>query len=659
MSDTTESDTATAEQTEPIAFQAEVRQLLDIVIHSLYTDKEIFVRELVSNAADALEKLRHLQLTGEEIFEPDLEPDIQITTDEEAKTITIADTGIGLTREELVENLGTIAHSGSKKFVQAMEESKRKEANLIGQFGVGFYSAFMVADRVEVHTHSSKPDADHLVWESDGKTGYTIAEAEPQKRGAKIVVHLRDEHEEFAKADRIKSILENYSSFVPFPILLNDERVNTVEALWLKSKSDIKDEDYTEFYKFTAKAFDDPRYRFHFSADAPLEIHSLLFVPEQNTELWGFGQMEPGVSLYCKKVLIDDKPEGLLPEWLRFLRGVIDSSDLPLNISRESMQDSALVQKLNRVVSKRFVKFLDSEARSDPEKYIDFYKKFSRFIKEGVASDTDHRDGLAKLLRFESTMTEAGELCSLTDYVGRMREGQEDIYYLIGDERAALEGGPYLEAFKARGLEVIFGLEPLDDYVVSSLSEFDGKKLVAVDRANIELDDHPDSAEGERLGEEDLKAVSEFIKGELGDSVDKVEAGKRLTDSPVAALTPEQGMTPQMRRMMKAMNPDGEDPPLQVELEINPRHELIHRLNDLRESDPKLAKLIVAQMHDTALLTAGLLESKQDLIRRNYDLLNRIAGGDGDTAEMAETAEPAEGAETDESESPAADSEKE
>ena len=650
MSDSVDSDTATAEQTEPIAFQAEVRQLLDIVIHSLYTDKEIFVRELVSNAADSLEKLRHLQLTGEEIFEADLEPEIHITTDEEAKTLTISDFGIGLTREELIENLGTIAHSGSKKFVQAMEESKRKEANLIGQFGVGFYSAFMVADKVAVSTHSSKSDAEHLVWESDGKSGYTIAEAEPQKRGAKVVVHLRDEHEEFAKTERIKSILENYSSFVPFPILLNEERVNTVEALWLKSKSDISDEDYTEFYKFTAKAGDDPRYRFHFNADVPLEIHSLLFVPEQNTELWGFGQMEPGVSLYCKKVLIDDKPEGLLPEWLRFLRGVIDSSDLPLNISRESMQDSALVQKLNRVVSKRFVKFLDGEAKSDPEKYVDFYKKFSRFIKEGVASDTDHRDGLSKLLRFESTMTEGGELCALTDYVSRMRDGQEEIYYLIGDDRAALEGGPYLEAFKARGLEVIFGLEPLDDYVVSSLAEFDGKKLVAADRANIELDDAPDTSDAEALGDDELKALSEFIKGELGKGVEKVEAGKRLTDSPVAALTPEQGMTPQMRRMMKAMNPDGEEPPMQVELEINPRHELIHRLNDLRESDPDLAKLIVAQLHDTALLTAGLLESKQDLIRRNYDLLNRIAGGGSAGSSENETAA---------TESAAADSEEE
>lgn len=627
MSEDSQADSAPAsEATQPIEFQAEVRQLLDIVINSLYTDKEIFVRELVSNAADSLEKLRHNELTGESIFEADKEPQITITTDEKAKTLTVSDTGIGLTREELIENLGTIAHSGSKKFVQALDQSGQKESNLIGQFGVGFYSAFMVADKVEVFTHSYKDEGESLVWESNGKSGYTIADAPEQSRGAKVVVYLRDEHAEFAQPDRIKGILENYSSFVTFPILLNEERVNTVEALWLKSKSDIKDEDYTEFYKFTAKAFDEPRYHMHFSADAPLEIHTLLFVPEQNTELWGFGQMEPGVSLFCKKVLIDDKPEGLLPEWLRFLRGIIDSSDLPLNISRESMQDSALVQKLNRVVTKRFIKFLDKEAKSNPEKYIDFYKKFSRFLKEGVASDADHRDGLAKLLRFESTMTEPGELCSLSDYVSRARDGQKEIYYLIGEERAALEAGPYLEAFKARGIEVIFGLEALDDYVASSLQEFDGLKLVAADRANIELDDAPDAQQGEALSEDDLKALSEFIRTELGESVDKVEAGKRLTDSPIAALNPENGMTPQMRRMMKAMNPEGEEPPLKVELELNPRHPLIHKINKLRESDTDLAKMLVAQLHDNALLAAGLLESKKDLIQRNYDLMSKVAG---------------------------------
>ncbi len=610
------------------SFQAEVRQLLDIVIHSLYTDKEIFVRELVSNASDALEKLRHLQLTEKDIFDENLSPEISITTDETARTVTITDYGIGMTREELAENLGTIAHSGSKKFLQALDETHQKEANLIGQFGVGFYSAFMVADQVQVYTHSWKPDGEHLMWESDGKTGYTISEAPGQRRGCKIVVKLREGQEEFAKKERIKTILETYSSFVPFPILLNGERVNNIEALWLKNKSDVTEEEYTEFYKFTAKAFDEPRYRMHFSADAPLEINALLFVPRENQELWGFGQMEPGVSLYCKKVLIDDEPRGLLPEWLRFLRGVIDSSDLPLNISRESMQDSSLVRKLNRVVTKRFLKFLDKEAGNDAEKYEEFYEKFSRFLKEGAATDADHTEDLAKLLRYESSMTDSGKLTSFADYLTRAKDGQDKIYYIIGKDRETIEAGPYVEAFKARGIEVIYCFESIDDYVMTRLPEFDGKKLVSAGQADIDLEDAPDTGDqAEPLAEEEVTKLCDFIKTELGeDAVDKVQAGKRLVESPIAALNPDTQMTPQMRQMMKAMNPDDSLPPVKVTLEINPRHELIKKLAATRESNPELAKAVIAQLYDQSLLAAGLLESPKDLIRRGYELLGKALG---------------------------------
>ncbi|MCB1231413.1 MAG: molecular chaperone HtpG [Verrucomicrobiae bacterium] len=605
------------------AFQAEVQQLLDIVIHSLYTDKEIFVRELVSNAADALEKLRHTQLTEKEVYEADEPLEIRITTDDSANTITIADSGIGMTREELVENLGTIAHSGSKKFMQALSEAGQKESSLIGQFGVGFYSAFMVADDVKVYTHSWKTDGEHLVWSSDGKTGYEIEEAPGQKRGSRIVVHLREDQKEFSDGNRIKGILESYSSFVPFPILLNGERVNKVEALWRKPKNDITDEEYTEFYKFIGKAWDEPRYRMHFSADAPLEINALLFVPQENTELFGFGQMEAGVSLYCKNVLIDDNPEGLLPEWLRFLRGVIDSADLPLNISRESMQDSALVRKLNRVVTKRFLKFLDGEAKSDAEKYGEFYQKFSRFLKEGIATDHESKDSIAKLLRFESSMTEKGDLTSLDDYQTRAKDEQDSIYYLIGDSRAAIEAGPYLEAFQARGLEVLFLTEPIDDYVVRSLSTYGEKKLVSADRADLELGDATTPEEGEALAEDRVEGLCEFIKSEIGEErVEKVEAGSRLVGSPAVALNPDEFMSAQMRRMMQAMNPDDAPPPAKVRLEINARHELIKKLDEIRESNPDLAKLVVAQLFDNALLAAGLLDDKKSLITRGYDLMN-------------------------------------
>ena len=608
-------------------FQAEVQQLLDIVIHSLYTDKEIFVRELVSNAADALEKLRHTQLTEKEIFEAEEPLEIRITTDEEANTITIADTGIGMTRDELVENLGTIAHSGSKKFMQALSESGQKESSLIGQFGVGFYSAFMVADDVRVYTHSWKNEGEHLVWASDGKTGYSIEEAPGQKRGSRIVVHLREDQKEFADKNRIKRILESYSSFVPFPILLDEERVNTVEALWRKPKNDITDEEYTEFYKFIGKAWDEPRYRMHFSADAPLEINALLFVPQENTELFGMGQMEAGVSLYCKNVLIDDNPEGLLPEWLRFLRGVIDSADLPLNISRESMQDSALVRKLNRVVTKRFLKFLDGEAKSDAEKYGAFYQKFSRFLKEGIATDHESKDSIAKLLRFESSMTENGELTSLEDYLTRAKEEQDSIYYLIGDNRAAIEAGPYLEAFQARGLEVLFLTEPIDDYVVRSLANYQEKKLVSADRADLDLGESATPEEGEPLADDRIEGLCAFIKEEIGEErVEKVEAGSRLVGSPAAALNPDEMMSAQMRMMMQAMNPDEPAPPVKVQLEINPRHDIVKKLDAARESDPDLAKLVVAQLFDNALLAAGLLDDKKSLISRGYDLMNQALG---------------------------------
>jgi len=605
------------------AFQAETRQLLDIVIHSLYTDKEIFVRELVSNAADALEKLRHIQLTEKEIFDDQLELEIQIETDPDGNALTITDSGIGMTRDELTENLGTIAHSGSKKFLQALGETDQKESALIGQFGVGFYSAYMVAEEVKVFTHSWRTDGESLVWSSDGKSGYTIDEAEDQRRGCRIVIQLGEDHKEFSEENRIKGILENYSNFVPFPILLNGERINTVEALWRKSKSGISDEDYAEFYKFTAKAFDQPRFRMHFSADAPLEINALVFVPEQNSELFGFGQMEPGVSLYCKNVLIDDQPEGLLPEWLRFLRGVIDSSDLPLNISRESMQDSALVQKLNRVVTKRFLRFLEGEAKKDREKYEDFYKKFSRFLKEGIATDVELKENLAKLLRFESSLTESGELTGFEDYLSRSKEEQKEIYYLVGDNRESLESGPYIEAFKARGIEVIYFTEPIDHFVIRSLSEYQEKKLVAADSADVELpEDEAAKPKGRALAKKKTDSLCEFIKEELGDRVEKVDVGERLIGAPAAALSGDDQLDPQMRAMMKALNPDEEAPPVKVQLEINPRHALIKKLAKATESDPKLAKLVTGQLFENALLAAGLLEEKKDLIQRGFDLMD-------------------------------------
>ncbi len=603
-------------------FQAEIKQLLDIVIHSLYTEKEIFVRELVSNASDALEKLRHTQLTEKEIFDDKLDLEINVTTDDKANTITIQDFGIGMSREELVKYLGTIAHSGSKQFLKALGEGGQKNANLIGQFGVGFYSAFMVAKAVKVYSRSWRKDEPGHVWISDGSGSYQIEPSEGERRGTKIVIELKDDASDFAQDGTVKEILERYSAFVSFPINLNGKRVNTVQALWLRNKNEIKDEEYTEFYKFQAHAYDEPRLRLHFSADAPLAINALLFVPKENTEKFGFARLEQSVALYCRKVLIDAKPKNLLPEWLRFLKGVVDSEDLPLNISRETMQDKALIEKLNKVITKRFLKFLEEEAKNRVDAYNEFYSEFGIFLKEGAAMDFAHKDQLVKLLRFESSITEKGKTTSLADYVSRMGTEQKEIYYLVGPSRAAIESGPYLEGFKARNLEVLFCYEAVDEYVMNNVREFDGKKLTAADHADVKLSDLP-KPEG-ALSEDDTKKLTAWLKDTLGERVAEVKASDRLVDSPALALNADKFMSPHMRRMMKAMNKDGADTPLRVNLEINPRSPVMKRLFETHTSTPDKAKLVAEQILDNALISAGLLDDATPMVARLYKLLESV-----------------------------------
>ena len=600
-------------------FQAEIKQLLDIVIHSLYTEKEIFVRELVSNASDALEKERHLQLTEKAVYDDKLELEINITTDDKAKTFTIQDFGIGMSQAELVENLGTIAHSGSKAFVKALGEGDQKAAGLIGQFGVGFYSAFMVAKSVKVYTHSWRESDPGLLWTSDGTGSFAIEESSGERRGCKIVVELKDECSEFSQEWRVREIIERYSAFVSFPINLNGKRINTVQALWLRGKSEIKEEEYDEFYKFQAHDSEKPRLRLHFSADAPLSINALLFVPKDNTEKMGLSRLEPSVALYCRKVLIDARPKDLLPEWLRFLKGVVDSEDLPLNISRETMQDRSLVEKLNKVITKRFLKFLEEEAKNRPDDYAGFYKEFGVFLKEGAALDFAHKDALTKLLRFESSLTEKAKTTSLADYVSRMGADQKEIYYLVGPSREAIEAGPYLEGFKARNLEVLFCYETVDEYVMNNVREFDGKKLTAADHADVKLSERP-AGEG-ALGEAETKALVAWLKEKLGERVADVRTSDRLVDSPALALNADKFSSPHMRRLMKAMNKDGGQSPLRVNLEINPSHAVIKHLSELQTSSPEKATLIAEQILDNALISAGLLEDASVMVKRLYKIL--------------------------------------
>ena len=604
-------------------FQAEIKQLLDIVIHSLYTEKEIFVRELVSNASDALEKLRHNQITNKDILDSDSELEIRLTTDDKAKTLTLQDTGIGMTRTELVENLGTIAHSGSKAFLKALGENGQKNSGLIGQFGVGFYSAFMVAKSVSVYSRSWNQAEPGHVWKSDGSGSYTIEEVADLKRGSKIVIELKDECSEFSQEWRIKEVLERYSSFVSFPVMLNGNRINTVQALWLRNKADIKEEEYTEFYKFQSHSNEEARLRLHFSADAPLSINALLFVPKENTEILGIARTEPAVSLYCRKVLIDAKPKDLLPEWLRFLKGVVDSEDLPLNISRETMQDRSLLEKLGRVISRRFLKFLEDEAKNRPEAFNEFYTEFGVFLKEGTALDFANKEQLSKLLRFESSLTEKGKTTSLSEYVTRMGADQKEIYYLLGQSREAIEAGPYLEGFKARNIEVLYCYEAVDEYVMNNLYEFDSKKLRAADNAEVKLADAPTQS-GDKLSDAELSNLTTWLKTSLGDRVAEVKASDRLVDSPAMALNADKMMTPHMRRMMKAMNKEEGNAPIKVNLEINPKHPLIKRLSETSTKAPDKALLVAEQILDNALISAGLLEDPASMVKRLYRILENV-----------------------------------
>ena len=604
--------------TEKHAFQAEIGQLLEIVTHSLYTDKEIFVRELISNAADACEKLKFLQTSGAEIFEPEASPRISVATDDQAKTITFTDSGIGMTHGELIDNLGTIAHSGSKAFLEQLK-AKQGDANLIGQFGVGFYSVFMVAEKVTVFSRSSQPGEQGWMWTSDGQTGYEIEPAGELSRGTKIVVQLKDT--EFAQATRIEQIIKHYSNFVPFPIELNGTAVNTVQALWMKNKSEITDDEYSEFYRYVGHDTEAPLYRLHVSADAPLSIRALLFAPPKSYEQLTMTRNESEVNLYCRKILIQPKAKGLFPEWLRFLKGVVDSEDLPLNISRETMQDSALLRKLNDVLTKRVLKWLDEEAKADPEKYDKFFTEHGHCIKEGVANDWQHREALAKLLRSESSFTEKGRTTSLADYVSRMPEGQKEIYYLIALNRDSAEASPYFEVFREKKYEVLFLYAPQDEFVMEHLREFDKKRLIAAEKADLKIDKETAGA----LSEDDARLLANFIKERLGDRVGEVRVSKRLVGSPAVVVDSDTHMTSSMRRVLKMMNrEDGPSLDAKPDLEINPDHAMLVRLNAIRQTDAPLAGEVSEQIFDNALVAAGLLDDPRAMLGRLNSLLEKL-----------------------------------
>lgn len=609
-------------------FQAETKKLLDIVINSLYTERDVFLRELISNSADALEKFRHESITAEDVFDAELELDINIKLDSENSTLTITDTGIGMTRQELEANLGTIAHSGSNTFLTELAEAAKKDVNLIGQFGVGFYSAFMAGSKVTVQSRSSDGSVGNQ-WQSDGSGTFTISEKEDLQRGTTIIIELKEDAKEYAEKFKVESIIKQYSAFVSFPVKVEDEIVNTVQALWTRSKNEITEEEYNDFYKFVGNASDDPTYKLHFSADAPLAINALLFVPKENFEVLGFGRVDPGVNLYCQRILIDQHSENILPEWLRFLKGVVDSEDLPLNISRQALQDNALVAKIRRVITKRFLKHLNEQAKKDEDTYLEFWKTFGIYIKEGITSDYEFKDELGKLVRFQSSKSDEGKGISLADYVLRMSPDQEEIYYINGPSRAAVESGPYIETFKKTDIEIIYTLEPIDDFVLSHLSEFDGKKLVSADRADLKLpnsEEDADKKEDETIDAKDKDELLVWMKEALGDKVADVLVSKRLVDSPAMIVNQDGYMTSTMERVLSASKQDkgmfgGESS--KKNLEVNVSNPLVQQLVDLQKNDADFAKEVVEQIYDNAMLQAGLNVDPLSMVERNYRILNR------------------------------------
>jgi len=620
------------QEAQSLEFQAEVKQLLDIVIHSLYTEKEIFMRELISNSSDALEKFRLVSLMEAGYADKDTPLEILVTTDEKDHTLTIEDTGVGMTREELIENLGTIAHSGSREFLKSLAQGLNKDSQLIGQFGVGFYSAFMVASRVRVLTRSYKPGEGGFEWSSDGSGSYTISPVEGLKRGTRIIIHLKEDGHEFAREDNVQKIIKQYSNFVPFEIKVNGKQANTIRAIWTQNKSEISDQEYNEFYRFLTNAFSDPVYRLHLSSDAPIQLNALLFVAGENMELFGLGRLEPGVNLYSRKVLIQPNARDILPEYMRFIKGVVDSEDLPLNVSRETAQNSRLIKKISKFLTKRIISFLEDESNRDKEKYKKFWDLFSVFIKEGCVSDPDNREQLAKLLRFKSSGSQDDNMVSLSEYIAGMKEGQESVYYINGPDRQVIEAGPYMEAFRERDIEVLYLMDPVDDFVMTSLVEFQGKKLISADQSDLDLPplnkkeegaESPD-IEGDFLSPEEVTTFIGWMKEVLGDLVSEVLESRRLVDSPAVAVNPDRMMTTSMQRVLMATNRDFAGVRSKV-LEINPKNRVIVRLARLRNSgaDEEFLRSCALQIADNAFLAAGLPGDRLKMIDRIYNIMGK------------------------------------
>lgn len=623
---------------EQFVFQAEISRLLHLLSESLYQNREIAIRELVSNASDALDKRRHASLTDSSITADDLQ--ISLLPNSEDRTLTIRDNGIGMTRDELVKNLGTIAHSGSLEYLTNLQKADSKEdVSLIGQFGVGFYSSFMLAERVEVRTRSVSEDKG-WVWESTGDGNFSIAEPEePLEVGSEIILHLKKDLDEYTDATRLKYILKKYSTFVPHTVKVEDEHVNDQSPIWVEPKSTVTDEQYQDFYEYlTHYPGQKPLWHLHLTADSPFQFHSILYCPDANLERMGFGKMEHGLHLCAKRILVQNDNRDLIPDYLRFLRGIVDSADLPLNVSREALQDNTVFRKMKKVITKKVLDHLESVSKDDAEAYGRFYKEFGSVLREGIGEDFDNKDRLAKLLRFQSTKTASDGYVSLEEYSERAAEDQKQIYYAMGGDAAAVLQDPNMEIFKQKELEVLVLTDPVDEYVLSNLREFDGRDLVPIDSADLKLpgaeeksedDDSEEKAEDKKDDSADLPTgfgtVVSLIKGALGDAVEEVRKSERLTESACCLVNSKGAQSTAMQKVLQSNMPDYEMSTMIMEL--NPNAPLVKRLCDLAVNDDNkpFIEQCGRQLHANAMVMAGLAPNGQDMAHRVQDFMLELA----------------------------------
>lgn len=626
------------------SFQAEISQLLHLLSHSLYQNREITIRELVSNASDAIDKFRYVSLTsGQKIDASELK--ITIEPSKEERVLSIRDNGIGMTREDLMNNLGTIARSGSLEFLKKAQKAgdKKTEGNspdlsIIGQFGVGFYSSFMLADRVEVITRSHTEEAGWR-WESTGDGNYTIdAAPEVIERGTTIRLHLKKDLDEFTEPVRLKYILKKYSTFVPYPIFLESEHINNQPPIWVEPKNTLTEEQYNNFFEYlTHYPGQKPLWHLHLSADSPFQFYSILYCPDNNLEKMGFGRTDHGLHLCAKRILVQNDNRDLLPDYLRFLRGIVDSADLPLNVSREALQDNTVFRKMQKVITKKVLDHLDTIATDEKDRYVKFYREFGTVLREGITSDYDNRDRIAKLLRFGSThsmMTE--EMVSLEDYCSRAKENQEQIYYACGTDASAVLRDPNLEVFRSRNLEVLILTDPADEFILSHLREFSKKEIVSVDSADLKLppkDEAEEKSEEENKDKSSTESTSEqfeqvltLFTEALNDQVKEVRKSERLTESACCLVNAEGSMSTTLQRVLRMNTPEFEMQ--KMILEVNPNAALIRRLSELATNSDNHAFIqdCGRQLHANAMIQAGLAPNGNEMAARLQNFMMQLAG---------------------------------